>query len=148
MDRSAPWSNVRLKKRGRLTLGNVVAGCAALAAAWLAWSYYDSRYPSWEEEVQLSDGRVVVVRQKRQYFDHYGTNQSWVTFSLPEMGGERTWHSYLRPQRIDVQGGRVYLFGAPRGQRQFRYYRYPDVGEYMQLAAEFSRMDGGKPQTE
>jgi len=188
---------------------------AALAAAWLAWSYYDSRYPSWEEEVQLSDGRVVVVRQKRQYFDHYGTNQSWVTFSLPEMGGEQTWYSHLRPQRIDVHQGKVYVFGAPRGQRQFQYYHYPrhwmvafvwdgdhfrrigfmqvppelrqkenvyrcvpdprrrlftlkdkqenwcpatgdrgqftqdiDLGEYVQLANEFARMDGGKPLTD
>lgn len=127
---NAPGQDTWLKKHGARrtslwSLGAVLTALGIAAAGWLAWSWYDARYPSWKEEVQLSDGRVITVKQKRQYFENYGTNQSWVTFSLPEMGGERTWHSYLRPQRVDVHDGRVYVFGSPRGIRQFVYYRYP-----------------------
>ena len=97
----------------------------ALVAAGIAYAVYDRRNPSWREEVRLSDGRVIWIKQKHQYFENYGTNQSWVTFSLPEMGGERTWHSYLTPQRVDVANGRVFVFGFPRGDRQYAYYNYP-----------------------
>jgi hypothetical protein len=94
-------------------------------AAWFTWQWYDNRYPTWDEEVQLSDGRVITVTQKHEYYDNYGTNQSWVTIDLPELGGKREWHSYLMPQRIDVHDGKIYLFGAPRGIRQYEYYRLP-----------------------
>ena len=96
-----------------------------LVIAGIAYAGYDRRNPSWREEVRLSDGRVIWIRQKHEYFDNYGTNQSWVTLSLPELGGERTWHSYLTPQRVDVANGRVYVFGFPRGDRQYAYYNYP-----------------------
>src|SRR6188768_91158 len=66
-----------------------------LVTAGIAYAWYDRRHSSWREEVRLSDGRVIWIRQQHEYFDNYGTNQSWVTFSLPELGGERTWHSYL-----------------------------------------------------
>ena len=100
-----------------LKRSNLVLGVGALllicVAAWPAWQWYDSRYPAWEEEVQLSDGRVITIHQKHEYYDNYGTNQSWVTFSLPEMNGKQTWHSYLVPQRVDVDQGKVYVFGYP-----------------------------------
>jgi hypothetical protein len=96
-----------------------------LVIAGIAYAWYDRRHPSWREEVRLSDGRVIWIRQKHEYYENYGTNQSWVTFSLPELGGERTWHSYLIPQRIDVANGRVFVFGFPRGDRQYAYYNYP-----------------------
>lgn len=113
------------KRTSPLSLGFVLAALGIAAAAWLAWNWYDTRYPSWKEEVQLSDGRVITVKQKRQYFENYGTNQSWVTFSLPEMGGEQIWHSYLMPQRVDVDHGKVYAFGTPRGPRQYQHYKHP-----------------------
>lgn len=95
------------------------------AIAAVAWHFYQKRYPSWYEEVRLSDGRIITIHQKRQYFDNYGTNQSWVTLDLPELGGKRVWHSYLMPQRVDVVDGKVYVFGAPRGDRQYSIYRFP-----------------------
>jgi hypothetical protein len=119
------WSKGRLVAKRHLSIRAVLVAVGVGVAAWLGWSYYQSRYPSWKEEVQLSDGRVLLVKQERQYFENYGTNQSWVTFSLPELGGQQTWQSYLRPQRVDVYGGKVYVFGAPRGIRQYRHYKYP-----------------------
>lgn len=89
------------------------------------WTYYEARYPQWSEEVQLTDGRVIVIHQKQEVFDNYGTNQSWIEIDLPELGGNRIWHSYLIPQRIDVIDGKVYVFGSPRGDRQYYYYGDP-----------------------
>jgi hypothetical protein len=98
---------------------------ALLASAWVAWSYYLQRYPTWTEEVRLLDGRVIEIKQKRLQYENYGTAESWLTFSLPEMQGQQVWHSHLSPQRIDVVNGKVYVFGAPRGVKQFSYYRKP-----------------------
>ena len=108
-----PWLLVAI---GLLVLG---------AAAAVGWNWYQKRYPSWYEEVRLSDGRVITIHQKREYFENYGTAQSWVTIDLPELGGKQVWHSYLMPQRVDVVDGKVYVFGIPRGDRQLTYYRYP-----------------------
>ena len=108
----------------------------------LGWSYYQNRYPSWYEEVRLSDGRIITIHQKREHYDNYGTNQSWVTMDLPELGGKRVWHSYLMPQRVDVVDGKVYVFGAPRGDRQYAHYRFPKhymVG-FLWSGNEFSRI--------
>ena len=108
-----PWLIVLL---GLLILGAVAA---------VGWNWYQKRYPSWYEEVRLSDGRVITIHQKRQYFDNYGTNQSWVEIDLPELGGKRVWHSYLMPMRVDVVRGKVYVFGAPRGDLQYSIYQFP-----------------------
>ena len=111
--------------KNRLYKWGLLLGICALAAGWIAWGYYQSRYPSWYEEVRLSDGRIITIHQKHEYFENYGTNQSWVEIDLPELGGKRVWHSYLMPQRVDVQQGVVYVFGRPRGPRQISYYQYP-----------------------
>ena len=95
------------RNQWRLILGGVIL----LLAALLGWKYYDNRYPSWYEEVRLSDGRVITIHQKHEYYDNYGTNQSWVEIDLPELGGKRVWHSYLMPQRVDVVDGKIYVFG-------------------------------------
>lgn len=113
-------------KRSHLVLG-VGAALLVCVGVWLTSKWYDGRYPTWQEEVQLSDGRVITVTQKHEYYDNYGTNQSWVTIDLSELGGKREWHSYLVPQRVDVYQGKVYVFGLPRGPRQFSYYKYPVV---------------------
>ena len=127
------------------TFSKWIIGIALLViggVALLGWNYYQNRYPSWDEEVRLSDGRVITIHQKRQYFDNYGTNQSWVTIDLPELGGKQVWHSYLMPQRVDVVDGKVYVFGLPRGIRQNQFYRYPKhylVG-FKWSGSEFSRI--------
>lgn len=95
------------------------------ASCFAVWHWHEKQYPSWKEEVQLSDGRVATITQKRKYFEGYGTDQSWLTISLPEMGGERTWHSYLIPMHLDVHKGKVYVYGRPRGPKQVALYGYP-----------------------
>ena len=111
--------------KNRLYKWGLLLGICALAVGWIAWGYYQSRYPSWYEEVRLSDGRIITIHQKHEYYENYGTNQSWVEIDLPELGGKRVWHSYLIPQRVDVVDGKVYVFGMPRGDRQYYYYSDP-----------------------
>lgn len=106
---------------------------SAVAAA--GWNWYQKRYPSWYEEVRLSDGRVITIHQKREYHDNYGTAQSWVTIDLPELGGKQTWHSYLMPMRVDIKDGVVYVFGRPRGPLQVGMYKYP---KYLLVAFRWS----------
>jgi hypothetical protein len=117
-----------------LAMAVAVIGLVAL----VGWKLYERRYPSWDEEVRLSDGRVITIHQKREVYDNYGTNQSWVTIDLPELGGKQVWHSYLMPQRVDVIKGKVYAFGAPRGIRQYQHYLDPK--NYL-VAFEWSGVD-------
>lgn len=113
-------------KSTKTTLLVTLVGLMVLVAAVVGgWNYYTNRYPSWYEEVRLSDGRIITIHQKREYYDNYGTNQSWVEIDLPELGGKQVWRSYLMPMRVDVVQGSVYVYGRPRGPRQLEYYRYP-----------------------
>lgn len=124
-------------KQINMALG-LIGFAATCALGWFAWRWYDNRYPTWDEEVQLSDGRVIVITQKREYYQNYGTNQSWVSFTLPEMGGKRVWHSYLKPMHVDVYQNTVYVFGRPRGPKQVAYYQYP---KYLMVAFKWNGVD-------
>ena len=90
-----------------------------------AYAWYGYRFPSWKEEVLLPDGRKIVVQQRRDFIEGYGTRKTWLTFSLPEMGGEQTWEQWLYPTMIGVANGNVYVIGRPRGSKQFRIYSHP-----------------------
>lgn len=98
---------------------------ATAVGGYSSWKYYQERYPSWLEEVQLSDGRRISIEQKHEVYEGYGTAQAWVTINLPELGGRQVWHSYLMPQRVDVVDGKVYVFGVPRGVREYAHYHDP-----------------------
>ncbi|MFC3148798.1 hypothetical protein [Piscinibacterium candidicorallinum] len=120
-------NTAELKQARWVTVKKVLfwATVPVLVVIFLTWRWYDARYPSWEEEVRLSDGRVITIKQKHDYIKNYGTRQSWVTFSLPEMGGKQTWRSYLIPMVIDVADGKVYAIGAPRGPSNYNIYDSP-----------------------
>jgi hypothetical protein len=107
-----------------LMVGAAVLGIGALSYAW-----YDYRFPSWKEEVLLPDGRKIVVMQRRDFIKGYGTRKTWLTFSLPEMGGEQTWAEYMQPVLVGVsKDGQVYVVGWPSGQKQMGMYRHPRYG--------------------
>lgn len=88
---------------------------------------------SWQEEVKLSDGRVITVTQKRRYEGVYtGQNfgdlprEFWLTFKLPEFGDQEiTWHENLDPHVLNVYRGKLYLVGIPFTEREFRQYGSP-----------------------
>jgi hypothetical protein len=118
-----PQSKSRVHKRW------LVAGAAALGIAALSYTWYDYRFPSWEEEVRLPDGRMIVVKQRRDFIEGYGTRKTWLTFSLPEMGGKQTWTEYMQPVLVAVsKDGQVYVVGWPSGEKQMGMYRHPRYG--------------------
>lgn len=87
--------------------------------------WYKIRFLTWEEEVLLPDGRYITVSQKRDYIENYGTKETWLTFSLPEMNGSQTWNEFLMPVAIGVSQGTVYVIGMPRGLKQYEIYANP-----------------------
>jgi hypothetical protein len=99
------------------------------AACGLAYMWLERRYTDWKEEVQLADGRNIVIEQRRDYLEGYGTRKTWLTFSLSEMGGEQTWTESMQPVLIAVtHDGLVYVAGWPSGEKQMDTYRHPRFG--------------------
>ena len=119
--------NTNTKRRWLKPALIVIAVALGIAALGFAW--YDYRFPSWEEEVLLPDGRKIVVKQRRDFIEGYGTRKTWLTFSLPEMGGERTWVEYMQPALLGIsKEGEVFVVGWPTGEKQMGMYRHPRYG--------------------
>lgn len=107
----------------------LATGVAGAAVAALGYLWYDSCFPSWKEEVLLPDGRMIVVKQKRDFIEGYGTRKTWLTFSLPEMGGQQTWSEYMKPILLAVtSNGEVFVVGWPSGFKQSSMYLLPKYG--------------------
>jgi hypothetical protein len=68
---------------------------------------------------------MIVVKQRRDFIEGRGTRKTWLTFSLPELGGEQTWSGSLYPTMIGASKGTVYVVGRPRGSTQFSMHSYP-----------------------
>lgn len=94
----------------------------------VTYGLFEYRFPSWTEQVRLPDGREISVKQRRNATDSTGTRRTWLTFSLPEMGGERTWSASLYPTMIGVADGSVYVIGRARLINQFLNWGFPKYG--------------------
>jgi hypothetical protein len=94
----------------------------------VAYAWYEYRFPSWKEEVVLPDGRKIIVKQRRDFIEGRGTRRTWLTFSLPEMGAERTWSEHMEPLLIAANGHDVWVAGWPAGYAQFAAYGLPRNG--------------------
>ena len=96
-------------------------------------SYAGTGTKSWQEEVKLLDGRVIVVNQKRLFECAYnGSNyggvlrESWLTVKLPETGNqETTWHEKLEPSHLNITDGKLYIVAQPPTTREFDLYNQP-----------------------
>ncbi len=85
----------------------------------------DTDTRSWQEEVKLLDGRVIVVTIKYG-FPRGVFRESWVTIKLPETGNEETtWHEHLQPQNLNVVNGKLYIVGTTGTNVEFRLYNFP-----------------------
>jgi hypothetical protein len=121
-----------------LAAATVSAAVLGLVMLWL-----DKRHENWKEEVQLADGRKIVVTQRRDHIPGYGTRRTWLSFNLPEMGGEQTWSENMQPALIAVTAnGTVYVAGWPSGESQMEMYRHPRYGyaAYRWSGAGFDRV--------
>lgn len=114
----------------RLTLGIVLANVPMLGGC--------SNTGSWQEEVKLSDGRVITVTQKRRYEGVYTgqdagniERESWLTFKLPEFGDRViAWHENLYPIVLNLHNGKLYIVSLPPSGREYRQYGKP-IPPYM-----------------
>src|SRR5271156_2486460 len=69
---------------------------------------------TWQEEVKLNDGRVIVVTQKKRCEGAYTggnyasciTREAWLTIALPEFSSQpMVWHESLDPMVVNIDGG-------------------------------------------
>lgn len=91
-----------------------------------------SRTVEWKEEVQLNDGRVIVVTQKKRCEGGDFTaktqatciaREAWLTINLPEFSDkEMLWHESLDPMVLNIHQGRLYVVGFPPHTLEFRAY--------------------------
>ncbi|MDD5385501.1 MAG: hypothetical protein PHG89_11585 [Gallionella sp.] len=105
---------------------------------------------TWQEEIKLSDGRVITITQKRRYESVYtGSNygnlprEYWLIFKLPEFGNkEITWHENLLPQVLNVYQGKFYVVGTPFTEVEFRQYGkpFPEYVPYRYEAGQWQRI--------
>ncbi|MBI3903962.1 MAG: hypothetical protein HY306_13635 [Nitrosomonadales bacterium] len=109
----------------RLVLGVMLASMSMLGGC--------SNTSTWQEEVRLVDGRVIMVTQKRRYEGAYSgqdfgdlPREFWLKFKLPEFGGQEiTWHENLGPQVLNVHQGKLYIVAIPFTEREFVQYGKP-----------------------
>lgn len=114
----------RMAKLGLiLMLGASMSACAGL--------FGQREFITWQEEVKLLDGRVIVVTQKKRCSGAYtGGNyatciarEAWLTIKLPEFSSQEiVWHEHLSPRVLNVYEGRLYVVGFPPTGREFDLY--------------------------
>ena len=122
-----------LKKLIRMTmiLGGfyILPGCAGITGP---------DYRTWQEEVKLNDGRVIVVTQKKRCTnavkgkDYYGpyigciARETWLTINLPEFSAQPiVWHEKLDPRILNIHNGRLYVVGIPPTGYEFNLWGKP-----------------------
>ncbi|TAN48524.1 MAG: hypothetical protein EPN21_14685 [Methylococcaceae bacterium] len=83
----------------------------------------------WPEEVQLSDGRIIEVTQKRRYeksVHGIAAREAWLRFRLSETNFlEIEWHENLSPMRLDVLEGKPFIVAYPPTYREYVQYGRP-----------------------
>ncbi len=97
---------------------------------------------SWQEEVKLTDGRVIAVTQKRRYEGRV-PREHWMTFKLPEFGNQEiTWHENLSPHVLNVYLGKLYIVGMPFTEQEYRQYGkpFPEYVPYRYEAGQWQRI--------
>jgi hypothetical protein len=89
---------------------------------------------TWQEEVKLNDGRVIIVTQKRRCEGAYtGQNyakcisrETWLTIKLPEFGNkEIVWNEKLEPMVVNLYQQKLYVIGVFPTGYEFDLYGKP-----------------------
>jgi hypothetical protein len=106
------------------TWKRVILAIAGLLVVAASWRWHSAHFPSWDEEVLLSDGRMITVHRQQKYNTEYLPIGTTLTFELPEIG-KITWSENLCPAIVDVQGKDIYTVGQTCTDPQFGKYRLP-----------------------
>lgn len=119
----------------------VLGGIAGVSLALINTACSKTPEPSvWDEEVQLADGRVIVVRQKRSSESLYDGDRvniqptlGYLKFLLPEIQSTPIeWGDKFMPLILNVHEGAVYVAGSPFIGRQFQEFKRPRSGWVVQ----------------
>lgn len=87
-----------------------------------------SPYTTWDEEVKLNDGRVIVVEQKRR-MEGIFVRETILRIKLPEFSAPPiVWDEMLFPLILNVDGGKLYIVGQPPTGRETDFYNCPEHG--------------------
>src|SRR3990167_7176522 len=119
----------------KLKVSTFVWSALLLVVGVIGWQWYQQHFPSWDEEVQLSDGRMIIVHRAHKLNTEHALIETALTFDLPEMGGKQTWREFLYPAIVDVYQGKVYVVGNAIGFAQRSAYFSP---RYSYVAFTFS----------
>lgn len=95
-------------------------GVSALGAL-VAWYFHGRYFPAWNEEVQLSDGRITNIHRSQSMNSEGQLIATELTVDLPELGGRRTWKEFLTPAIVDVYDGKVYVVGSVTYKSAWQY---------------------------
>lgn len=93
-----------------------IFGVAAMAG----WDWFDAHFPKWDEEVQLSDGRMMRVHRAQRFDIEDTLTESELSFGLPEFG-PMVWREQLYPVLVDVWKDKVYVVGQLPSKSGYRY---------------------------
>ena len=103
----------------RMTLGFVLASVPLVGGC-------GDNILTWQEEVKLLDGRVIMVTQKRRIDRDNMDREAWLTFKLPEFGDkEIVWHESLGTQVLNVYQDKVYVVGKADTIAAYNQYGLP-----------------------
>src|SRR3569832_138367 len=121
------------------TLGRLVLSLCRLRAARFFAAFAGlcclaarSKTVEWKEEVQLNDGRMIVVEQKRRCEGGNYTaardatciaREAWLTIQLNALSSDPIiWHESLTPMVLGIDRGKLYVVAFPPHTLEFRKY--------------------------
>jgi hypothetical protein len=97
-----------------------------LTSVFSAFLFGCSPYVTWQEEVKLNDGRVIVVEQKKR-IGGLMAREAWLTIKLPEFGVQPiVWHESLDPLVVNISEGKLYVVGYPPSVVEYNHYERPN----------------------
>jgi hypothetical protein len=97
---------------------NLKIAASLLALTFVAavgWQWYRVHFPSWDEEVQLTDGRVITIHRAHTFNTDHQLINTRLTIDLPELGGKKVWEENLYPAIVEIDQSKVYVVGSVRG---------------------------------
>lgn len=123
------------------SIKNALLTIPAVVVSFIGWQWYQTHFPSWDEEVQLSDGRLITVHRAHKLNTDHVLVETTLTLDLPELGGKRTWTESLYPAIVDIHQGQVYVVGQVTYKSAWQY-KYPRYGfaAYRYTTAGWQRM--------
>lgn len=88
---------------------------------------------TWDEQIQLTDGRTITIEQWRRYDSAYDGDkmaklqrEARIRFKVPELGKDAIeWQERLTPLLLNVHEGKWYIVGIPPTGAEVEYYKWP-----------------------